>query len=75
MEKVMSDSSSSQAGGGIGFLGLLTIVFITLRLCGVIKWSWWLVLAPIWAPVAMCLAFAAFCFAMAVIVRVYEAVK
>ena len=37
--------------GGVGFFGLLGIVFITLKLCGVIDWEWWLVLAPIWVPV------------------------
>lgn len=41
----MSNTSSS---GGIGFVGLLTIVFITLKLIGYITWSWWWVLAPIW---------------------------
>ena len=43
----MSDKSSS-GSGGIGFVGLLTIVFVTLKLCGVITWSWWWVLAPLW---------------------------
>lgn len=33
--------------GGIGFFGLLTIVFIILKLCKVIDWSWWWVLSPI----------------------------
>ena len=33
---------------GGGFFGLLTILFITLKLCGVIAWSWWWVLAPLW---------------------------
>jgi hypothetical protein len=42
----MSDSKSSS--GGIGFIGLLTIVFITLKLCDVIQWSWWWVLSPVW---------------------------
>lgn len=32
----------------IGFPGLLTIVFITLKLTGYIAWSWWWVLSPIW---------------------------
>lgn len=41
----MSKESSS---GGIGFGGLLTIVFIVLKLLGVISWSWWWVLSPIW---------------------------
>lgn len=34
--------------GGIGFTGALTIAFIVLKLCGVIKWSWVWVLSPIW---------------------------
>jgi len=48
----MSESSSN-SGSGIGFFGLLGIVFITLKLCGVIDWSWWWVLAPIWIPIAV----------------------
>jgi len=52
----MSDSKSS---GGIGFFGLLTIVFITLKLCGVIAWSWWWVLSPFWIPLAIILVLAA----------------
>lgn len=40
---------------GINFVGLLTIVFITLKLCKVIDWSWLWILAPIWAPIAFVL--------------------
>lgn len=36
------------SGGGIGFTGLLTIVFIVLKILGKINWSWWWVLSPIW---------------------------
>jgi hypothetical protein len=43
----MSDNSS-KSRGGITFAGLLTIVFITLKLIGKIDWSWWWVLSPIW---------------------------
>lgn len=39
---------NSNASGGIGFWGLLQIVFIVLKLCEVIKWSWRWVLSPIW---------------------------
>ena len=42
----MSESKSSSSG--IGFIGLLTIVFITLKLTNFINWSWWWVLSPIW---------------------------
>ena len=38
------------SGGGIGFCGLLAIVFITLKLLGIIQWSWVWVLSPIWIP-------------------------
>ena len=38
---------------GIGFTGLLLIVFITLKLTGHIGWSWWWVLAPAWAAVIL----------------------
>lgn len=41
--------------GGIGFAGLLTIVFITLKLTGVISWSWLWVLSPIWISFALAL--------------------
>lgn len=51
----MSDKSTSTSGG-IGFGGLLTIVFITLKLLGKITWSWWLVLCPIWIPLAILVA-------------------
>lgn len=43
----MSDNSS-RSRGGVGFAGLLTIVFITLKLIGEIDWSWLWVLSPIW---------------------------
>lgn len=45
--------SSSSSSGGIGFFGLLAIVFITLKLCGVINWSWWIVISPLAVPVAL----------------------
>lgn len=33
------------------FPTLLGLAFIILRLCNVITWSWWWVLAPFWAPI------------------------
>jgi hypothetical protein len=59
----MSDTRTSS--GGIGFPGLLAIVFITLKLCGVIAWPWIWVLAPLWiglALVAVFLVIAGLCF-------------
>jgi hypothetical protein len=37
-----------QNSSGIGFFGLLTILFIGLKLTNIIQWSWWWVLSPIW---------------------------
>lgn len=39
-------NNSNSSSGGIGFVGLLTLVFITLKLTGFIDWSWWWVLSP-----------------------------
>lgn len=44
---------------GIGLGGLLFIVFLTLKLCGVITWSWWWVTAPLWGPFAIIVVFVA----------------
>lgn len=41
---------------GIGFFGLLAVLFIGLKLTGVIAWSWWWVLAPLWVGPAIALA-------------------
>jgi len=32
----------------IGFIGMLTILFITLKLTKVIDWSWWYVTMPMY---------------------------
>ncbi len=48
----MSGETKS-GGGGVGVLGLLGVVFVTLKLCGVIDWSWWWVTAPFWGPLAL----------------------
>lgn len=48
----MSDKNTSS---GVGFGGLLTILFIGLKLGGIINWSWWWVLSPIWLPIAVLL--------------------
>lgn len=48
--KNMATQTSSS---GIGFSGLLTIVFIVLKLIGYISWSWWWVLSPLWISFAL----------------------
>jgi len=41
-------NNTSTSSGGIGFPGLLTVLFIGLKLTGYISWSWWWVLSPMW---------------------------
>lgn len=41
-------ANKNNSNGGIDFVGLLTIVFITLKLTNFITWSWLWVLSPIW---------------------------
>lgn len=47
---------STASNGGISFLGMLTILFIGLKLGKVIAWSWLWVLSPIWIPIVLILA-------------------
>ncbi len=68
----MDNSANGSRSGGIGFCGLLTIVFIVLKLCKVITWRWWWVLAPIWMPLTAILTIV-FCIGgVALIVFVFE---
>jgi hypothetical protein len=53
MSNYHSSNSAKASSGGIGFTGLLTVAFIVLKLCGVIKWSWVWVLSPIWISAAL----------------------
>jgi hypothetical protein len=48
----MSDNKSN----GIGFGGVLTVLFVGLKLTGYIDWSWWWVTSPITIPIALVFA-------------------
>jgi len=54
----MRADERKQAGGGIGFFGVVFIVLLVLKLTEQIDWSWWLVTAPLWAPAALGLVLA-----------------
>lgn len=45
--------NSNNSTGGIRFCGLLTLIFITLKLLNAISWSWWWVLSPLWIPIVL----------------------
>lgn len=61
----MSNDTSSSNSGGIGFLGLLTLIFITLKLTNVIGWSWLWVLSPLWITFSLGILFLAIAFGIA----------
>jgi hypothetical protein len=47
----MSDEKSSS--DGISFLGALGLLFIGLKLGGIIHWSWWYVTLPLWGGLVL----------------------
>lgn len=50
------NDKSVRVNGGISLSGLTFIVFLVLKLCRVIDWSWWWVTAPLWGPFALLIA-------------------
>ena len=55
MNHITVNNNGNHTGGGISFTGLLAIAFIVLKLLGVITWSWWWVLSPIWITLVLVL--------------------
>lgn len=53
-------NNSSAKSGGVSVLGVIQIVFIILKMVGVISWSWWVVLIPLWITIGLIL-FIALC--------------
>ena len=45
------DKNNNTSSSGIGFVGLLTICFIVLKLVGIINWSWLWVISPLWISI------------------------
>ena len=47
----MSKQQQQTTTGGVGTLGVVQIVFVILKLVGVIEWSWWLVFIPLYISI------------------------
>lgn len=42
---------NNKKSNGVGCLGVVLIVFVILKLCGLIQWSWFWVLSPLWITI------------------------
>ena len=49
----MKERNNGGTAGGVGFVGLLQILFIGLKLGKVIDWSWLWVLSPLWISISI----------------------
>ena len=62
-----NNNSGNAVSGGVGFVGLLQLTFIVLKLCKVITWGWGIVLLPtiisagIFVVILLAIVIAAFC--------------
>jgi len=54
--RINMSKNNTSSSAGISFTGLLTILFIGLKLTNYIDWSWWWVLSPLWIPICLLLA-------------------
>lgn len=46
-------ANNNSSSGGVGFLGLMFLILMTLKLTDYIDWSWWWVTAPLWGGFAL----------------------
>ena len=49
--------TTNSTNNGVGIGTVLFLIFLVLKLCKVITWSWWWVTAPIWIPLGIALIF------------------
>jgi hypothetical protein len=70
----MDNKSSGAAGGGITLSGLTFLVFLVLKLCNVIDWSWWWVTAPLWIPFAIFIAICIVVFIVGIFIGIARAI-
>lgn len=71
----MSDNRIVVRDRGIGFIGLLLLMFIAFKLLGIIHWSWFWVLSPVLIPVGVGVAVVGVIGIIAFIVLIKELVR
>lgn len=65
-------SKEKSSSNGIGILGVLFFIFLTLKLGGfgmVANWSWWWVTAPLWIPISVVFVFTFFYYLIKAIIQ------
>jgi hypothetical protein len=70
----MSKKRSSSTAAGIGTADVLTIIFVVLKLVGVINWSWWWVLSPLWIGFALLISICVIAFVVGAVASAIVAV-
>lgn len=49
----ISNTAGKSTGAGLGIPGVLTLIFVVLKLVGVVNWSWLWVLSPLWISLGL----------------------
>lgn len=57
---------------GVSLLGVLQIIFIVLKLCGLIDWSWWKVFIPMWIDLGIIAGFLLLYLVILIIAYIYD---
>lgn len=70
-----SNEKSVTVLGGIGLLDALFLLFLGLKLGGVIDWSWWWVTAPLWGQLALAIVFCVLAVIFFLAFRIVEAIR
>lgn len=64
-----NENENKNVYNGIGFFGLLQVVFIALKVAKVIDWSWWLVFIPAWIDIGIFLIIVIIAIILTIIVK------
>lgn len=52
--------------------GMLTMMFIVLKVTGAIQWSWFWILAPTWIPLAILIAIVIVAILVSILVEIFK---
>lgn len=61
----MKKTNTNEQNKSLGFTTTLTLIFITLKLCKVISWSWMWVLSPLWIGAIIAIPLSIICILLA----------